>query len=145
MTDNEPTSATSSGPTSHAGSRPPWPIAAGAALGMLAVLAGAFGAHALKATLPASQLATWDTAAEYHLAHALALVLVGLLTMREAPSSWLRASALSLTAGVLLFSGSLYLWVLSSIRVFVFVTPVGGVLLVLGWAALCVWAFRRTG
>ena len=125
-------------------------IALGAVLGASGVLAGAFGAHALKRTLEPVQLATWDTAAEYQLAHALLLVIVGVLGLHQLrPSVKNRAhvrtlftSATCLFAGTLIFSGSLYAWILTDMRAYVMLTPVGGILLVVGWLALMVWALR---
>lgn len=107
----------------------------GAAYGFLGVGLGAFGAHALKARLSIEQLGVWRTAVEYQFWHALALLLVGLL-LRDEASAALKLSAAGFTLGTLLFSGSLYALTLSGIRILGAVTPVGGVLLLLGWAAL---------
>jgi len=125
-----------------------WSIALGAALGATDLLAGAFGAHALKRMLEPGQLSTWDTAAEYQLAHAIALVLVGALGVQhpdpggqaQASLRWLYVSAGCLFAGTVIFSGSLHAWVLSGTRIFALLPPVGGILLVAGWLALFAWA-----
>lgn len=110
----------------------------GAGYGFLAVALGAFGAHALKARLTGELLTVWRTAVEYHFWHALALVLVGVLALqRPAPALTVAGAAFGL--GVLLFSGSLYALALSGVRAFGAVTPLGGVLLLCGWAAL-LWA-----
>lgn len=113
-------------------------FAAGAAYGFAAVALGAFGAHALKARLAADLLATWRTAADYHLVHALALVMVGVLALQRQHLALTIAGA-AFALGVLLFSGSLYALALSGVRAWGAVTPVGGVLLLCGWAAL-LWA-----
>lgn len=105
--------------------------------GATAVLAGAFGAHALKARLPADLLAVWNTGAGYHLAHAVALLA---LALRSDPRC--RIPFLLMFAGVALFSGSLYVLALSGWRPLGMVTPLGGVLLVAGWASLA-WTFGR--
>jgi uncharacterized membrane protein YgdD (TMEM256/DUF423 family) len=98
---------------------PPW-IRRGAALAALGVAAGAFGAHALAAN---PRLDSWKTAALYHLVHAVALVL---------PSLPIATRRLHL-AGVVVFSGSLYLLVLLDAPWLGAVTPIGGVCFILGW------------
>ena len=118
----------------------PW-LALGAAYGFLAVALGAFGAHALKRRLPADLLAVWQVAVEYHLAHALALLAVGILARQTAGPALTLAGA-GFALGVLLFSGSLYTLALSGLRAFGAVTPVGGLLLLVGWAALVYAAWR---
>jgi uncharacterized membrane protein YgdD (TMEM256/DUF423 family) len=96
--------------------------------GALAVAMGAFGAHALKAQVTAEQMDVWKTAATYHLAHSVLLAaLQG--HKRHATSSKL------ILAGTTLFSGSLYLLVLTGVKKFGAVTPLGGVALILGWLA----------
>lgn len=116
-------------------------IAVGAAYGFLAVALGAFGAHALKARLAADALAVWNTAVHYHLAHALALVLVGVLATAR-PSAALTAAGGAFAGGVLIFSGSLYVLALSGVRAWGAVTPLGGVLFLAGWAALAYAAVK---
>jgi uncharacterized membrane protein YgdD (TMEM256/DUF423 family) len=113
-------------------------LVAGALSGFVAVAAGAFGAHALKARLPADLLAIWQTGAQYQLAHALALLAAGALAGRApgAASTW--AGWLFL-AGTALFSGSLYALALSGVRALGAVTPLGGVAFLGGWVALA-WA-----
>lgn len=109
--------------------------ALGALYGLLGVALGAFGAHALRTRLPADLLAVWKTAVEYQMYHALALLLVGLL-LRPAPSALLQGAGLCFAAGVLLFSGSLYALCLSGVRALGAITPLGGVLFIVGWALL---------
>jgi uncharacterized membrane protein YgdD (TMEM256/DUF423 family) len=113
----------------------------GALFGFIAVAAGAFGAHALQKRLAADLLAVFETGARYQMYHALALVLVGLCVAR-APSSALNAAGWLFTAGVVLFSGSLYALALSGVRVLGVVTPFGGLCLLAGWALLAWSAFR---
>lgn len=82
------------------------------------------------------ELGWWQTAVQYQMWHALALVALGLGPVRARTVGWL------LGAGILLFSGSLYLMALTGIRAFAILTPLGGLLLILGWAALALAAFR---
>jgi len=113
-------------------------LALGALYGLLGVALGAFGAHALKARLTGELLPIWKTAVEYHFWHALALVLVGVLALQR-PAAALNVAGGAFALGLLVFSGSLYALALSGVRGFGAVTPIGGVLLIVGWAAL-LWA-----
>ena len=113
----------------------------GAVLGFLSVAAGAFGAPALEARLTPERLATWDLAARYQIYHALALVALAALAPRSAGSSFDTAGWL-FTAGVVVFSGTLYALALGGPRWLGAVTPLGGLLLLAGWAALAVTAAR---
>jgi uncharacterized membrane protein YgdD (TMEM256/DUF423 family) len=112
----------------------------GSAMGFLAVALGAFGAHGLKRKLApladgADRLAWWETAAHYHLTHALALGLVAFLVAR-APSTAATASGWLFLVGMLVFSGSLYAMTLTGVRVLGAITPIGGLCLLAGWASL---------
>lgn len=117
-------------------------IAVGAALGSVAVAAGAFGAHGLRDLVTPERVATFETAVRYHLAHALLLVTIGLLSGPVVPRL-LRISAALVSAGVALFSGSLYLLVLTDTPWLGAVAPVGGTAFIAGWATLAAWAFNR--
>lgn len=120
-------------------------VAAGAILGGLAVAAGAFGAHALKPVLEASnQAANWETASRYALVHALAVVVVGLAatSWRDAASR-LMLAAWAFGVGTLIFSGCLFAIALGGPRTLGAIVPIGGGLLILGWAALGVAALTR--
>jgi uncharacterized membrane protein YgdD (TMEM256/DUF423 family) len=117
-----------------------------AANGFLAVALGAFGAHGLKTSLAdlpdvAQRLAWWQTAANYHLFHALALGFLALAAERL-PRLWVRLAGGSLLAGMLLFSGSLYAMTLSGLKELGAITPFGGLGLLIGWAALGLGAWR---
>ena len=121
-------------------------VASGIA-GLLAVALGAFGAHGLRARfegLPdgVKRLEWWGTAAQYHLAHALALGVVGALAARDANLGGLRVATWAFVAGLVLFSGSLYTMSLTGVRVLGAVTPFGGVAFMVGWAALAWWAWQ---
>jgi len=104
-------------------------------LAAVAVGLGAFGAHGLKARLPAEMLAVWQTAVQYHAWHALGLLAVGLAGF-HVEGHWLKAAGWLLLAGIALFSGSLYALALGAPRALGMVTPVGGLAFILGWLAL---------
>ena len=106
-------------------------LLAGAA-GASAVLLGAFGAHALRNLLDAQQHELWRTAVEYHLGHALALVLAAGLGRGRSG----RAAVAAFALGIVLFSGSLYALALGAPRLVGVITPIGGVAFVCGWIAL---------
>jgi uncharacterized membrane protein YgdD (TMEM256/DUF423 family) len=107
---------------------------AAALLGFLSVALGAFGAHALKDTLTANgRVDTFELAVKYQFYHTLALLAFGLL-MSKMPGAALANASLLLIIGVLLFSGSLYLLSLTSLRFVVFITPLGGLFMLAGWA-----------
>ena len=112
-------------------------VAAGATLAGLAVVLGAFGAHALKSRLGAESLGWWQTAVQYQMWHALAVLGLGL-----AGRGWLRLPAWLLVAGALVFSGILYAMALGGPRWLGVVTPVGGLAMIAGWALLA-WRASR--
>jgi len=100
--------------------------------GALAVVLGAFGAHALRNVLDAAELQTWHTAVEYHFWHTLALLAAAV----SAPSRWRSAGAIALTLGIVAFCGSLYALALGAPRVLGMITPLGGACLIAGWISL---------
>ena len=128
-------------PPPSAGAARVW-LAAGALLGLLAVVAGAAGTHALRDALDADALRVFETAARFQMYHALALLAVGLLAIRRRSLALNVAGAL-FALGTLLFSGSLYALALSGVGVLGAVAPVGGVCLMAGWAALALAALWR--
>lgn len=112
-------------------------IIAGSAAGFLAVALGAFAAHGLQPSM-APQAEAWiDTGLRYHGLHALALLAVGLLPRANL---WSRVAAWSFLLGILLFSGLLYAMAFTSLSDLGAMVPVGGLLLLLGWAALIGYA-----
>jgi uncharacterized membrane protein YgdD (TMEM256/DUF423 family) len=117
-------------------------LALGALAALAAVLLGAFGAHALKARLAGDALALWRTAVEYHFWHALGLLAVGLAAAHLPASALLRWSGALMLAGIVLFSGSLYLLALGGARWLGMVTPAGGVAFLAAWALLAAAALR---
>lgn len=114
----------------------------GAILGFLSVALGAFGAHALKNKLESDMLAIFEVGARYQMFHALAIFaavwISSLATGIFAPlAGWLFAS------GTLIFSGSLYCLALSNIRAIGAITPIGGLLLLLGWLSLAIACWKK--
>jgi uncharacterized membrane protein YgdD (TMEM256/DUF423 family) len=114
---------------------------AGALLGCTGVAAGAFGAHALRTRLSPDMLGVFETAARYQLLHALALYGAAWVTLQW-PGRWAAAGVALLCSGIVLFSGSLYLLVLTGEHWLGAVTPLGGSLLMLGWLALALAPLR---
>jgi uncharacterized membrane protein YgdD (TMEM256/DUF423 family) len=111
----------------------------GAAAGFLGVALGAFGAHGLRARLSPDMLAVFETGVRYHMYHALAIILVGLIAARL--DGWLiRGAGWCFSTGIVLFSGSLYALATSGVTMFGAVTPIGGLAFLLGWALLAVAA-----
>jgi len=110
----------------------------------VAVATGAFGAHGLRAWVTPERLAVWHTAVLYHLIHALGLlVLAALAPQLGGMVGSLALAAWCLLAGILLFSGSLYLLVLTDTPWLGAITPVGGVAFILGWLLLAWTAWSR--
>ena len=117
-------------------------FACGALLAGLAVAAGAFGAHALRAVLSPDSLATFETAVRYQTIHALALLAVGWAVTRW-PSRAIVWAGWLMLAGSLLFCVSLYLLALTGSRALVLATPIGGVAWLAAWGCLAAGALRR--
>ena len=107
--------------------------------GLLAVALGAFGAHGLKARLSSDMLAVYETAVQYHFWHTLALLGVAVLLQQ---GFQVKLSANLFFAGTVIFSGSLYILAVSGVKWLGAITPIGGVLLIAGWASLAVAAYR---
>ena len=108
--------------------------------GATGVAAGAFGAHALQASVSPERIAIWDTAAQYHLTHA-AVILALALDSQTGDRRW-RLPMMGFTGGVLLFSFSLYALVLTDITRLAMITPVGGLLLMLSWLMVAIKALK---
>jgi len=113
----------------------------GALSAFIAVAAGAFGAHALRARLSAELLAVFETAARYQMYHALALIAVA-WTITRTDSPQVRAAGWLFVAGTILFSGSLYLLALTGARGLGAVTPLGGLCFLAGWLLLAIGVWR---
>lgn len=113
--------------------------------GMLAVVFGAFGAHALKNRLDDYALGVFQTAVQYHFYHSLALLAVGILALSVPDSTLLKSSGWLFAAGLVVFSGSLYILSLSGVRWLGAVTPLGGLAFIAGWACLAAAAWKLQG
>lgn len=110
----------------------------GALSGAIAITLGAFGAHALRASLSPELLDTFETAVRYQMYHALALLAVGLVIAKYSATGWLSASGWLFLVGTILFSGSLYLLAITNTRWLGAITPFGGIAFILGWLCLAV-------
>lgn len=123
-------------------------ISTAAILGMIAIILGAFGAHALKKVLSIEQLATFETGVRYQMYHALFLLFIGLI-----PNLTVKAKNTIynlVLSGVILFSGSIYLLATNDLTPIDFrfigpVTPIGGLLLISAWTVLLFQALRKSG
>jgi uncharacterized membrane protein YgdD (TMEM256/DUF423 family) len=108
----------------------------GSSFGLLGVVFGAFGAHALEKLLEESnRTATFDTAVQYQFVHAISLLIIGFLA-KSNPTKALKTSGYSAIIGIILFSGSLYTICLTGITIFGAIAPIGGALMVTSWAFL---------
>jgi len=112
---------------------------------LLAVALGAFGAHALKARIAPELMAVYKTGVEYHFYHALGLILVGLAATQLPDSAYLRGAGWAMLAGIVLFSGSLYLLALTGISWLGAITPVGGVAFLAAWALFALAILNAQG
>ncbi|MCC9072045.1 DUF423 domain-containing protein [Flavobacterium sp. F-65] len=121
-------------------------IATAAFLGMVAIILGAFGAHALKKVLSVEELVTFETGVRYQMYHAFFLLFVA--TRKELSQKTLKVIYNLAVAGVLLFSGSIYLLATNNLtsfdfKIIGFVTPIGGLLLILAWSVLFVKIIKQ--
>ena len=109
-------------------------LVVGAIAALLAVAFGAFGAHALKTRIAPELMPVYRTGVEYHFYHALGLLLVGLAAFHLPESAWLRSAGWAMLAGIVLFSGSLYLLALTGLTWLGAITPFGGAAFIAAWA-----------
>jgi uncharacterized membrane protein YgdD (TMEM256/DUF423 family) len=124
----------------------PFFIIAGAINAAIAVALGAFGAHALKEKLSEHYLAIWETAVQYQMFHAIGLLAVGILMSSSlfGASPQLTWAGYLLLAGIIIFSGSLYVLSLSGIGILGAITPIGGAAFIAGWVMLIIAAVKYT-
>ncbi|WP_107841356.1 DUF423 domain-containing protein [Metasolibacillus meyeri] len=111
----------------------------GASLALLAIVLGAFGAHALKDKFPEPRYAAiWETAVQYHMYHALGLIAVGILGYDAilGTTSVLQWASYLMVAGIALFSGSLYILAVTGVKKLGAITPLGGLLFIAAWACV---------
>lgn len=118
-------------------------LVAGAVLMLVGVILGAFGAHLLQPRLSPQRFASFQTGVHYHLLHALGLLVLGVVAQLGGVSVRLRWSARLMLAGVLLFSGSIYLITAGAPRVLATAAPVGGISFMVAWALLAWHALRE--
>lgn len=115
----------------------------GGIIGLLGVALGAFGSHGLSAILEANgRAATFDTAVQYHLIHAVVLILVALLHTKSIYHLAITRAALFFIAGILIFSGSLYILAIFNIGFMGAIAPIGGTSLILGWGSIAWGAYK---
>ncbi|HEY8530288.1 MAG: hypothetical protein BAA01_13535 [Bacillus thermozeamaize] len=108
----------------------------GSILMAIGVAMGAFGAHALKNRLQPKEMTTFKTGVQYHLVHALGLIAAGIVAGQEPDDGMIQAAGWLLLAGIVLFSGSLYVLSVKKIRWLGPVTPLGGLSFIVGWVLL---------
>ncbi len=114
----------------------------GAIAGMLAVVLGAFGAHALRARLAPDLLAIYNTAVQYHFWHALGLLVIGVVAIHLPSSLALKWAGWLMLAGIVAFSGSLYILALTGARWLGAIAPIGGTAFIVSWILLAVAVAR---
>jgi uncharacterized membrane protein YgdD (TMEM256/DUF423 family) len=115
----------------------------GSVLGFLGVVFGAFGAHALRSRLSPDMLAVFETGVRYQMYHAFAILIVAVAMARLGETHLLAWAGWSFLAGVVLFSGSLYALTLTGVGTLGAITPVGGLLFLLGWGCMAASALTR--
>ncbi|WP_407269216.1 DUF423 domain-containing protein [Radiobacillus sp. PE A8.2] len=107
----------------------------GAINGFLAVALGAFGAHGLEGKISENSIKVWEKAVNYQMFHTMALFVTGILISKFATGG-LQSAGWFFFIGILLFSGSLYIYAISSVKFFAMITPLGGVAFLIGWVLL---------
>ena len=115
----------------------------GSVLGFLGVALGAFGAHALKARLSPDMLTVFETGVRYQMYHVFAVLIVAAAIGQMGRAHLLVVAGWSFVAGIVLFSGSLYALTLTGVGGLGAITPLGGLLFLIGWAALATFAIAR--
>lgn len=118
-------------------------ISLGSILAFLGVALGAFGAHALKSRLTPDMMKIFETGVQYHMLHAIALVMVGIISHWLNDSQLLAWSGRMFLAGIIIFPGSLYVLTMTGIRTFGAITPIGGLAFLAGWFLLAVVALKQ--
>ena len=119
-------------------------VATGAFCAALAVIFGAFGAHGIEARLEPRMLSVYQTAVEYHTYHALGIILIGLIITTRPNSILTRWAAAIMLAGIILFSGSLYLLSFSGMRWLGAITPFGGLAFIIAWLLVGIAWWRES-
>lgn len=109
----------------------------------LAVGFGAFGAHIVQEMLTPDRFDVYKTAVEYHFYHAIGLLILGIISQRMEPVIWITWSGYCMIAGILIFSGSLYILTLTDTTWLGVVTPIGGFAFILGWSFLVLGILKQ--
>ncbi|SDY30236.1 DUF423 domain-containing protein [Thermoactinomyces sp. DSM 45892] len=109
----------------------------------LSIALGAFGAHGLKGKVAEKMIANWNTGAHYHMIHALGMLIVGILLSKIQDSGMLTTSGWLMLAGVVLFSGSLYVMAVTGITKLGAITPIGGLAFIVAWVLMAVVAYKQ--
>lgn len=110
--------------------------------GMIAVALGAFGAHGLEGKISEKSIEIWEKAVHYQMFHATALLATGLITAKHQAAS-ITASGWLFFIGIVIFSGSLYIYAMTSVKAFAIVTPIGGVAFIAGWIMLAIYTMKH--
>jgi len=110
--------------------------------GFLSVALGAFAAHGLKSHLNPELLNTFHTAVTYQFFHSLLLIMIGILLMLKPNAKYFDYAGIAIIIGTLLFSGSLYLLVITGIKTLGIITPIGGTFFLIGWLLMCFQAIK---
>ena len=118
-------------------------FATGSILCGLGVILGAFGAHGLRERLTPEMLVVFETGVRYHLIHGLGLLAIAWAVSRW-PDTYVNIAGYLFVAGILIFSGSLYVLAITGIRWLGAITPIGGVCLIIGWGLLAVGVIRAS-
>ena len=117
-------------------------LSTGSFFGLLAVMIGAFGAHGLENQLTTHALARYQTGVEYQFYHVGVLLIIGIL-LSQFQSKLLTLAGIFFTLGVILFSGSLYAYALTGIKLFGMITPLGGLCFLAGWGLLLTFSLKK--
>lgn len=117
-------------------------LVSGAFFGFLSVALGAFGAHGLEKVLTEKHLETFNTAVEYQFLHSIVLLFVGLFASLQLNTFTIKLAGYFFLIGIFLFSGSLYLYVATQIKIYAMITPVGGMFYLFGWIALMIASLK---
>jgi uncharacterized membrane protein YgdD (TMEM256/DUF423 family) len=120
-------------------------VVLGSLSAFLGVGLGAFGAHGLKTKVSPEMLTVWETGVLYHLIHAIGLLLVGILCHLMPEAAMVRNAGWAILLGTVLFSGSLYLLVLTGVKPLGMITPFGGIAFLVGWLLLGIAAWQYQG
>lgn len=109
---------------------------------LVAVGLGAFGAHGLQPKLSERMFEIYQTGVQYHMIHAIAIILIAIVSDRLGNPALLAWSGWLMLLGILFFSGSLYILSISGVKILGAITPIGGVLFIVGWLLLALSAYR---